>query len=52
MAGNIPSRSGKRQHAKREKHEGCDLVARLPAMLYPINKGQGRRFWTTANEPQ
>jgi hypothetical protein len=27
-------------------------VTRLPAMPYPMNKGQGKRFWTTGNEPQ
>jgi hypothetical protein len=27
-------------------------VTRLPAMPYPTNKGQGKRFWTTGNEPQ
>jgi hypothetical protein len=32
--------------------QGMRLVTRLPAMPYPMNKGQGKRFWTTGNEPQ
>src|SRR4029077_781129 len=30
----------------------CHLnVIRLPAMPYPTNVGQEKRFWTTGNEP-
>jgi len=50
MTGDVPGRSGKGQYGKREKYKGAtkDTVA-----SYAISdKRQGKRHWTTSNEPQ
>jgi hypothetical protein len=46
MAGDVPGRSGKGKCGNREKY-GMRLVTGLPAMPYPMNNGQQKRFWTT-----
>ena len=50
VAGDAPSRNGNGQYDKREKYRAA-TETRLPAMPYPISKGQEKRFWTTGNEP-
>jgi hypothetical protein len=59
VAGDVPRlrRRGYTQSDRYETWEQFDLrprttSKRLPAMPYSTNKGQGKRFWTTGNEPQ